>query len=246
MSISTHVNEYNNVAEFLANVSAYDGTDIPAVKKFLHGIYPDDSAKDNTEYDMDKGANDPEFKIKVIDNSMDEYYEENYLKIHLPSRDDADELAYLLNGTVTYDGTKPKKKTMTKKVVLPKFADETAETNFPYIYKVECDGDDGVRVFVFKAVHSTEKIFKYNVKSAIKDWIDSNLEDFAAAVADVGMNDLAIQPGEPGFKSAAKKSAVTWEMVVKSMPDKIALRHGFTSVITTTIWVSDEYENIPH
>ena len=136
---------------------------------------------------------------------------------------------------------------MTKKVVLPKNADETVEANYPYIYKVECDTDsDGVRVFLFKSVHSTEKTFKSNVKCAIKDWIDSNSEDFAEAVVDLGMNDLEVQPGEHGFKRAAKNATVTWEMVAKALPEKIALRHGFSVIVHTTIWVNDEYENIKH
>lgn len=108
MSISTHINEYISVFNFLLDVSAYNDTDIESVGRFLHGIYPDDSG-DEDEYDMDKGLDDPQFTIKVIDNSIDEYLEVNYLKVHLPSRKDADELADLLNGTVTYDGSKPKK-----------------------------------------------------------------------------------------------------------------------------------------
>ena len=113
MSISTHINEYTSVPDFLSEVSAYDGTDTEAVEKFLRGIYPDDSCDD--DYDMDKGCNDPKFTIKVIDNSMDDYVEENYLDIHLPSRKHADELASMLNGTVTFDGSKPKKKPKAKK-----------------------------------------------------------------------------------------------------------------------------------
>jgi hypothetical protein len=145
---------------------------------------------------------------------------------------------------ITYKCSPNMEITMTKKVALPKIASKTAETNYPYIYKVECDGDDGVRVFLFKSVHRTENNFKVNVKRAIKDWIDCNPEDFAEAVADLGMNDLDVQPGERGFKSAAKKATVTWEMVVKAMPVEVALRHGFTGIISTTIWVDDEYENI--
>jgi len=106
MSISTHINEYTSVPDFLSEVSAYDGTDTEAVEQFLRGFYPDDSSDDG--YDMDKGLDDPKFTIKVIDNSMDDYVEENYLTINLPSRKDADELAYMLNGTVTFDSSKPK------------------------------------------------------------------------------------------------------------------------------------------
>ena len=106
MSISTHINEYTSVSDFLSEVSAYDGTDTEAVEQFLRGFYPDDSSDDG--YDMDKGLDDPKFTIKVIDNSMDDYVEENYLTINLPSRKEADELASMLNGTVTFDSSKPK------------------------------------------------------------------------------------------------------------------------------------------
>ena len=101
------------MSTFLLEVSAYDGTDTEAVEKFLCGIYPDDSCDD--DYDMDKGLDDPEFTIMVIDNSMDDYVEENYLNIHLPSRKHADELASMLNGAVTFDGSKPKKNPKAKK-----------------------------------------------------------------------------------------------------------------------------------
>lgn len=113
MSISTHINKYNSISNFLLEVSAYDGTDTEAVEKFLRGIYPDDSC--DYDYDMDKGLDDPQFTIKVIDNSMDEYVEENYLTINLPSRKEADELASMLNGTVTFDSTEKPKANKSKK-----------------------------------------------------------------------------------------------------------------------------------
>lgn len=100
MSISTHTNEYDNIDNFLEDVVTRLA-DEEAARKFLHERYPDDTDPDNdTAYDMDKGENDPVFKIKVVDNSMDDYYEENYLKIHLPNRDAADELAAIVGGDV--------------------------------------------------------------------------------------------------------------------------------------------------
>ena len=107
MSVNSHIHEYDSseVDTFLSECGCRL-SDIEAAEKFLHGIYPDDSDPDDeSAYDMDKGKDDPEFKIQVNDNSMDDYYEENYLKIHLPNRDAADELAAILGGTVTQDGT---------------------------------------------------------------------------------------------------------------------------------------------
>lgn len=107
MSVNSHIHEYDSteVDSFLSECGCRL-SDSEAAEKFLHGIYPDDSEPDDdSAYDMDKGKDDPVFKIQVNDNSMDDYYEENYLKIHLPNRDAAEELASILGGTVKTDGT---------------------------------------------------------------------------------------------------------------------------------------------
>lgn len=107
MSVNSHIHEYDDseVDSFLSECGCRL-SDSEAAEKFLHGIYPDDTEpEDDSAYDMDKGKDDPVFKIQVNDNSMDDYYEENYLKIHLPNRDAADELAAILGGTVKWDGT---------------------------------------------------------------------------------------------------------------------------------------------
>ena len=108
MSVNSHIHEYDDteVDSFLSECGCRL-SDSEAAEKFLHGIYPDDSdPDDDSAYDMDKGENDPVFTIKVVDNSMDDYYEENYLKIHLPNRDAADELAAIVGGDVVDDETK--------------------------------------------------------------------------------------------------------------------------------------------
>ena len=106
MSVNSHIHEYDDseVDSFLSECGCRL-SDSEAAEKFLHGIYPDDLAEpdDESAYDMDKGENDPVFKIKVVDNSMDDYYEENCLKIHLPNRDAADELAAIVGGDVVDD-----------------------------------------------------------------------------------------------------------------------------------------------
>jgi hypothetical protein len=105
MSVNSHIHEYDSseVDTFLSECGCRL-SDSEAAEKFLHGIYPDDSEPDDeSAYDMDKGKDDPVFKIQVNDNSMDDYYEENYLKIHLPNRDAADELASIVGGDVVDD-----------------------------------------------------------------------------------------------------------------------------------------------
>lgn len=109
MSVDTHVNEYDaqyDMEGFLDN--AIDRVETVAkARKFLNELYPsdDDELEDETDYDMDKAANDPKFVILCKDNSIADFYEENYLTIHLPSREKADELASILGGYVTKDGT---------------------------------------------------------------------------------------------------------------------------------------------
>lgn len=108
MSVDTHVNEYvalYDMEGFLNNAidRAETGDD---ARKFLHDLYPsDDDLEDETSYDMDKAKNDPKFVILCKDNSIEDFYEENYLTIHLPNREKADELASILGGYVTKDGT---------------------------------------------------------------------------------------------------------------------------------------------
>lgn len=110
MSVDTHVNEYDaqyDMEGFLDNAIDRAVT-CDEARKFLHEIYPsddEDELEDETSYDMDKAANDPKFVILCKDNSIADFYEENYLTIHLPSREKADELADILCGTVTKDGT---------------------------------------------------------------------------------------------------------------------------------------------
>lgn len=166
MSISTHINKYISVFKFLLEVSAYDGTDTEAVEKFLRGIYPDDNCDD--DYDMDKGCNDPKFIIKVIDNSMDDYVEENYLTIHLPSRKHADELASMLNGTVTFDSTEKPKANERKPLYIVSVARYTKNTR-----NLIAADDKNVKLWVLPpTVHHTledaQKYFNAAVKSYSK------------------------------------------------------------------------------
>ena len=105
MSISTHNNEYDDVDSFLGD-SVIKLSDSEEARKFLHGIYPDDTdTEDDTAFDMDKAVKDPKFKIQVDDSSMDDFYEENILTIHLPNKDDAEEFAYIVGGKVVEDET---------------------------------------------------------------------------------------------------------------------------------------------
>ena len=68
MAISTHINEYDDVNEFIENVSAYDGTDVGGVYDFLGERYPDETGND--DFDMDKAEDDPKFIIRVRDNTI--------------------------------------------------------------------------------------------------------------------------------------------------------------------------------
>ena len=61
---------------------------------------------DDDEFDDDLGKDDPEFTIKVEggDERCD-FYSEDFFHVHLPNRDAADELADILGGEITSDGT---------------------------------------------------------------------------------------------------------------------------------------------
>jgi hypothetical protein len=101
MSATTHVHEYDGIDEVLEHFAAeYDSEDIT---NFFLQYY----AGDDGDVDSSKVKGNPEFTITV--ESGDErcdYYEENRYTVPLPNRDAADELAYLLDGKVTSDGSK--------------------------------------------------------------------------------------------------------------------------------------------
>jgi len=100
MAISTHTNEYDDVDSFLGDAVTRI-SDSDAARKFLHERYPDDTEpEDDTAFDMDKAKNDPGFVIEVDDNSFDDFYEQNFLTIHLPNKDDAEEFASIVGGEV--------------------------------------------------------------------------------------------------------------------------------------------------
>ena len=101
MSATTHVHEYYGIDEVLEHFAAeYESEDIT---NFFLQYY----AGDDGEVDTSKADGNPEFTITV--ESGDErcdYYEENRYTVKLPNRDAADELASLLDGKVTSDGSK--------------------------------------------------------------------------------------------------------------------------------------------
>jgi len=102
MAISTHTNEYDDVDSFLGD-AVTRLSDSDAARKFLHERYPDDTEpEDDTAFDMDKAKNDPGFVIEVDDNSFDDFFEQNFLTIHLPNKDDAEEFASIVGGEVVY------------------------------------------------------------------------------------------------------------------------------------------------
>ncbi len=100
MSATTHVHEYCGIDEVLEHFAAeYESEDIT---NFFLQYY----AGDDGDVDTSKADGNPEFTITV--ESGDErcdYYEENRYTVKLPNRDAADELADLLDGKVTYDGS---------------------------------------------------------------------------------------------------------------------------------------------
>ena len=101
MSATTHVHEYYGIDEVLEHFAEeFESEDIT---NFFLQYY----AGDDGEVDSSKADGNPAFTITVEggDERCD-YYKENRYTVPLPNRDAADELASLLDGTVTSDGTK--------------------------------------------------------------------------------------------------------------------------------------------
>ena len=105
MSINTNVREYEPYdTDWLNQIYDLDSKDVEAVEHFFHALYPDDDDDADYAYDLSKGSGDPTWTIKVVESGSDDVWE-HYIKVRLPDRDKADELADLINGTVQPEGT---------------------------------------------------------------------------------------------------------------------------------------------
>ena len=96
---------------------------------------------------------------------------------------------------------------------------------------------------VFKSMYRTEAKFKQAVRRAVKDWIASEPDSFATSVTENGTDDLEVYPGERGYRSAAAKVDVNWNMVYFDMPDYIALRNGFAPAEVIS-FSANEYDKV--
>ena len=100
MSATTHVHEYYGIDEVLEHFAEEFQSE--EITNFFLQYY----AGDDGDVDSSKAKGNPEYTITV--ESGDErcdYYEENRYTVPLPNRDAADELAALLDGKVTRDGS---------------------------------------------------------------------------------------------------------------------------------------------
>lgn len=100
MSATTHVHEYYGIDEVLEHFAEEFQSE--EITNFFLQYY----AGDDGDVDSSKAKGNPEFTITV--ESGDErcdYYEETRYTVPLPNRDAADELAALLDGKVTRDGS---------------------------------------------------------------------------------------------------------------------------------------------
>lgn len=140
MSATTHVHEYDGIDEVLEHFAAeYDSEDIT---NFFLQYY----AGDDGEVDSSKAKGNPEFTITV--ESGDErcdYYEENRYTVPLPNREAADELAYLLDGKVTSDGStetgaKTFRITFRKEIYIKADSEEEARAKFEGMDDDEMNG----------------------------------------------------------------------------------------------------------
>jgi hypothetical protein len=105
MSIDTNVREYDTYdTDWLNQIDDLSSKDVEAVEHFFHELYPDDDDEAEYAYDLAKGKDNPTWTIKVVESCDDNVWE-HYIKVRLPDRDKADELADLINGTVQPEGT---------------------------------------------------------------------------------------------------------------------------------------------
>jgi hypothetical protein len=140
MSATTHVNEYDGIDEVLEHFAAeYDSEDIT---NFFLQYY----AGDDGDVDSSKAKGNPEFTITVEDgDERCDYYEENRYTVPLPNRDAADELAYLLDGKVTSDGStetgaKTFRITFRKEIYIKADSEEEAKAKFEGMDDDEMNG----------------------------------------------------------------------------------------------------------
>ena len=105
MSINTNVREYDPYdTDWLNQIYELTSKDVEAVEHFFHDLYPDDDDGADYAYDLSKGSGNPIWTIKVVESGSDDVWE-HYIKVRLPDRDKADELADLINGKVQPEGT---------------------------------------------------------------------------------------------------------------------------------------------
>jgi hypothetical protein len=105
MSIKTNVFEYEPYdTDWLNQITDLSSKDVQAVEHFFHDLYPDDDDDADYAYDLSKSSGNPTWTIKVVESGTDDVWE-HYIKVRLPDRAKADELADLINGTVQPEGT---------------------------------------------------------------------------------------------------------------------------------------------
>ena len=101
MSATTHVHEYYGIDEVLEHFA--DEFESEDITNFFLQYY----AGDDGDVDTSKAIGNPEYTITVEGgDERSDYYEETRYTVPLPNRDAADELAALLDGKVTSDGSK--------------------------------------------------------------------------------------------------------------------------------------------
>ena len=112
--------------------------------------------------------------------------------------------------------------------------------------EIDLNGDEmdesNRNVLPFHTKYKTDTAFKKAVHSAVKEWISNEPDSYATSVADNGMDDLEVQPGERGFKTSANALGANWKMVFYDMPRFISLRHGFLAMCHDISISADEYD----
>ena len=118
--------------------------------------------------------------------------------------------------------------------IFVKLAIDTTEIDEPNMGSVQFYSDE-----------PNEKKFRQKVRDAIKEWIETDPDDYLASEADTGNASLDnVDPSDKDFKEQALEAGATWDMVYSDLPDEIALKHGFFAMPFHTTFDDNESDKV--
>lgn len=97
----------------------------------------------------------------------------------------------------------------------------------------------------FYSDEPNEEKFRQKVRDAVKEWIETDPDDYLASEHDTGSASLDnVDPSDDDFKEQALETGATWDMVYADLPNDIALKHGFVAMPFHTTIDDNEYDKV--